>query len=326
MDRERGKDGWFPVGDVFSGRDGEEQALQGASPQAMYHFTRLDQVEQLVEASEDDPDLGFMARLMTLCSLPRTNPGNRHQYKRVNGPYRLYMQAGPETKLPYGNIPRLLLAWVCTEAVKTQKRELVLGRSLSKFMRELGIRSDGGGKRGEMTRLRNQMKRLFACTVTLIYEGTLGFAQVSSLVAEKQEFWWDLKRPKEGTLWDSKIELGEKFFNEIIRHPVPLDMNILKALKRSSLGLDLYLWLTYRTFLLKHPTRLTWRRLYRQFGVHPTMANYERTVDAFRTKCLRELAKIKMAWPALHYSTVRGALILSPAKPSIAPTNLRLVK
>ena len=30
-----------------------------------------------------------------------------------------------------------------------------------------------------------------------------------------------------------------------------LDMNILKALKRSSLGLDLYLWLTYRTFSLK---------------------------------------------------------------------------
>ena len=45
-----------------------------------------------------------MARTMALCSLPRTNPGNRHQYKRVNGPYRLYMQAGPETKLPFGNL------------------------------------------------------------------------------------------------------------------------------------------------------------------------------------------------------------------------------
>ena len=48
-------------------------------------------------------------------------------------------------------------------------------------------------------------------------------------------------------LFESKIELGEKFFQEIIRNPVPLDMNILKALKRSPLGLDLYLWLTYRT-------------------------------------------------------------------------------
>ena len=30
-------------------------------------------------------------------------------------------------------------------------------------------------------------------------------------------------------------------------------MNILKALKRSSLGLDWYLWLTYRTFALRAP-------------------------------------------------------------------------
>ena len=46
-----------------------------ATPQAQHHFTRLDQIDQLVEASEADADLGFMARLLALCSLPRTNPG-----------------------------------------------------------------------------------------------------------------------------------------------------------------------------------------------------------------------------------------------------------
>ena len=50
---------------------------------------------------------------------------------------------------------------------------------------------------------------------------------------------------------------GGKFFNEIIQHPVTLDMNTLTALKRCSLGLDLYLWLTYRTFALRAPQRLT---------------------------------------------------------------------
>ncbi len=107
----------------------------------------------------------FMARLMALCSLPQTNPGNRHQYKRANGPFKLIMVAGADNKLPYGNSPRLLLAWVCTEAVRTQSRELILGRSLSEFMRKLGIRSDSGGSRGELTRFRNQMKRLLGCTV-----------------------------------------------------------------------------------------------------------------------------------------------------------------
>ena len=72
---------------------------------------------------------------LALCSLPRTNPGNRLQYKRTNGPYKLVMIAGADCKLPYGNLPRLLLAWVSTEAVRTQSRELVLGRSLAEFMR-----------------------------------------------------------------------------------------------------------------------------------------------------------------------------------------------
>ena len=96
-------------------------------------------MNQLVEANEADADLGFIARLMALCSLPRTNPGNRHQYKRVNGPYKLVMVAGADNKLPFGNLPRLLMAWISTEAVRTQSRELILGRSLSKFMRSLGI-------------------------------------------------------------------------------------------------------------------------------------------------------------------------------------------
>ena len=33
----------------------------------------------------------------------------------------------------------------------------------------------------------------------------------------------------------------------------PIDLNTLRAMKRSPLGLDLYLWLTYRTFGLKRP-------------------------------------------------------------------------
>ena len=80
------RDGLVPIGEAFGGLDDSVKALREASPQALHHFTRFDQVNQLVSASETEPDLGFMARLMALCSLPRTNPGDRLQYKRVNGP------------------------------------------------------------------------------------------------------------------------------------------------------------------------------------------------------------------------------------------------
>ena len=318
MQRQRGE--LVPIGEVVADLDGPVQAIREASPQALHHFTQADQVSQLVTASEADADLGFMVRLMALCSLPRTNPGNQKEYKRVNGPYTLYMIAGGGNKLPYGNLPRLLLAWVCTEAVRTQSRELVLGKSLSKFMRTLGVYNSGGQPQ---TRLRNQMKRLFGCTVSLIYEDEHGEQFVSSLIAERGEFWWNERKPDQPSLWNSKIELGEKFFNEIIRHPVPLNMNTLTALKRSTLGLDLYLWLVYRTFSLRAPLRLTWKQLYCQFGAHPAKARDNNTVQAFRYKVLRELKKIKLAWPELNYATAKGVLILLPSIPAIAPSDQR---
>ena len=119
--------------------------------------------------------------------------------------------------------------------------------------------------------------------------------------------------------WESKIELGEKFFQEIINHPVPLNLNTLNALKRSALGLDLYLWWVYRTFPLRAPLRLTWRLLYSQFGAHPDKASDKRTVLNFRYKVLRELKKIKLAWPELNYATAKGVLILLPSTPAITP-------
>ena len=316
--------GFVPVGAVAGGVElPGSRALTPAAPQARHHFTRLDQINQLVGASETDADLGFIARLLALCSLPRTNPGDRKEFIRRNGPYTLGMVAGVRNKLPYGTLPRLLLAWVCTEAVRTQRRDLVLGRSLYEFMRKLGMEDRSGGAHGERTRLKNQITRLFGCTVSLIYEDAQNRQFVTSQIADRGDFWWSPRQPDEPSLWDSTIRLGEEFFNEIITHPIPLDMNILKSLKRSPLGLDLYVWLTYRTFALKTPQRLSWRQLYRQFGVDATRSSDTNTVQAFRRKVLRELKKIKIAWPPFNYDTVRGGVLLLPSTPSIP---IRLIK
>ena len=198
------KDGLKPIGEVvkdaLSGLPAPVKELRDASPQARHHFTRFDRVNQLVEASEADPDLGFMARTMTLCSLPRTNPGNQYQYKRVNGPYKLILSRTGEYKLPFGNLPRLLLAWVTTEAVRTKSRELVLGKSLSEFMRTMGVYSSDGKA---YTRLRNQMNRLFHSSVELTYEHQQVSRFVASRVVDRGEFWWDPKRPDDRSLWGS---------------------------------------------------------------------------------------------------------------------------
>ena len=81
MQRQRSE--LVPIGEALADLPGPVQALRrDRAPQR--GFTLADQVDQLVGASEADPDLGFMARMMVLCSLP----GNRLRYVRQNGPYR----------------------------------------------------------------------------------------------------------------------------------------------------------------------------------------------------------------------------------------------
>ena len=325
MQRKRGE--LVPIGEVVSGLDPRSvladelvpvPTIRDASPQARRGFTVADQVDRLVWASEAAPDRGFMARMMALCSLPRTNPRDRLRYVRRNGPYTVVMNAGGLYKLPFGHLPRLLMAWISTEAVRTRSRVLILGKSLSEFMRALGIYSSHGRTQ---TRLRNQMDRLFHASVELNYEDKHGKQFIASRVVDRGEFWWNERKPDQPSLWDSEIRLGEDFYNEIISHPVPLNMNTLTALKRCSLGLDLYMWLAYRTFPLRAPQRITWRQVYRQFGLYPDKASDKFTVRNFRTKVLRELKKIKLAWTGLNYSTAPGVLILLPSTSTIAPLN-----
>ena len=105
MQRQRGE--LVPVGEVIADLPGPVQALIPSRP-TQRHYTRFDAGEPACfgQRSGSRPGLHGAAAGAVL-SLPRTNPGNRLQYKRVNGPFTLYMTAVSGNKLPYGNLPRL---------------------------------------------------------------------------------------------------------------------------------------------------------------------------------------------------------------------------
>ena len=156
---------------------------------------------------------------LALVALPRTDPGKRERYVRKNGPWTLVMTAGGEKgRLPYGNLPRLLLAWVCSEAVRTKRRHLLLGHSLAHFMRELGVESSmSGGTTGIRTRLQTQMQRLFSTAVELTYTTDEGVHRVADHITTRMDLWWNTRRPTEPVLWESSVTLGQDFFDEIMR-------------------------------------------------------------------------------------------------------------
>ncbi len=135
-------------------------------PEDAHRYSRQGQILELFDVRNQTYDIGFIARLLTLATMPHSNPGDADNYTRINGDYKLVMRRGEDTKLPYGSYPRLVLAWVCSEAFQSKSRELVLGDSLSSFMRQLGL-IPTGGRWGTIPNLREQLKRLLNARISV---------------------------------------------------------------------------------------------------------------------------------------------------------------
>lgn len=262
------------------------------------------------EAAKEAGAVGYMARALVQATMPhkrREGP----EFVRHNGAFTMSLLAPSHVGLPYGSIPRLLVSWVTTEAVRTGERELVLGDNLSQFMRELDM-VPTGGRWGTVMRLKDQMRRLFASSVTCTYDGGDSFAIESVKVVDSARLWWDPKNPEQAALWDSTLTLGERFFEEITQRPVPVDLRALKALRRSPMALDIYCWLTYRMSYLKRPSVLPWEALQAQFG-----AEYARTRD-FKTYFLKQLKAVSVLYPEARLEVHERGLELRPSPPHIA--------
>lgn len=269
----------------------------------------------------DEPDAAetaYMARQLVQCTLPHSDPGDLPAWGRSNGSFSLGLRPGWDFAkgrsmgIPYGTIPRLLLFWVTTEAVRTKNRRLELGDTLSGFMRELGLDPRQGGKKSDAHRLREQMVRLFSASISFQKNspsGSSGTAWLTMPVAPKAELWWSPRQPDQAALWGSWVELGEEFFTAITASPVPLDTRALRALKRSPLALDLYSLLTYRAFVANRKSAaqyLSWVDLERQLGT-----DYADTKD-FRRKANAALQKIQTVLPGLRIARQIGGFVVLP--------------
>ena len=279
--------------------------------------TQLEQIQYLAQIGygDEEPDKRYMARLMMQSVIPHKRTDAR-EVEVINGDWTIVIQAGARESLPSGSLPRLLLIWVITEAIRTQSRVVYLGDSLAEFMAKLDIMPTGG-RWGTITRLRTQARRLFNARVSFIYEGESGYGSNNVQFADAVRMFWTNDNFSQGDLEGHSVTLSEPFYQQIIQRPFPFDMNILRELVKSPLGIDLYVWLTYRVSYLKQPVDISWRQLHRQFG------SGIKDPKNFARYAKRELVKIKAAWPSLLYEEPRGRLRLHPCRPSIAKTKAR---
>lgn len=295
-------------------------------------FTRLHAESEAILSEEASiaGQIGFLSSTMVQVTLPHREPkGNPAAWGRSNGRASLTIQPGfyiqKEVQIdskgkkktvqnpvslgyPYGSIPRLLLAWVGREVARKKEREIVLGATLTQFMNDLGISSHTGGVRGSITAVKAQTRKLFSSTIALVDNpDEVDWNNDGFKLADSLNVWWDPTNPQQSGLFDSKVTLSERFFNEILRSPVPLDMRALRALKQSTFALDVYCWLTYRSFSVTRRTEVPWEALQAQFG------SETQSTRKFRSLFRRALCDVSVVYPDAKYDdSSSAALVLLP--------------
>lgn len=320
--------GLVPIGQVGFLKDLLDQAPKILKPPAPSKATDklIDTAVEIRQDAPEDDDIAFLAREFIQCTLPHSNPGNLPGWGRTNGWLGVGIVPGfdfiknKSIGFPYGSLPRLLLFWMNTEAVRKGSRRLEMGSSFAEFVRALGLDPSRGGSRSDHVRLKNQMQRLFAATISfqskLENKGLVGEHRVNLEVTKTSQLWWDPKSPDQISLFGSWIELGEAFFELVTAAPVPVDVRALRALKRSPLALDLYAWSTHKALAVARKGKsqfVPWRGLMTQFGADYTDHHN------FKKKAQDALRKIQAVYPGLKLSDATGGLIVLPTSRPAVP-------
>ena len=280
-------------------------------------------VEILGSTAQEAKTLGFSTRVLVQASLPHKEPkDDPRAWIRTNGNYSLIIQPGIDREgeaigFPYGNIPRVVLAYLTTSVVKTRSRDIDLGKSLSSFMKDIGLHSNGR----DIRRMKDQLQRLFSASITFRFDDAKArmSAGAHRPIAREFQFWWDDRLPDQQSLFPKFVRLDEEFYREIIEHPVPVDLRAIQALKQSSLALDIYTWLNHRMSYLNQRVRIPWDSIEQHIGSEYADAR------EFRRWAKHALLKIKAIWPELHFEVDKGGLVLKPSPTHVQRTFVQVI-
>ena len=167
--------------------------------------------------------------------------------------------------VPYGSRARLICLYLQSEALKTNSREIELGKTLHAWLRKLDIPI--GGK--SMAAVRDQAERISRCRMSFQIKQGNRTGLVNQSILDTAMFVED--DTTQGSLFIEKAKLSEMFFEQLKKHPVPIEERAIapdavKWANNSNGTIDVYCWLAYRLHALPGPKLVTWKALHAQFG------------------------------------------------------------
>ncbi len=293
---------------------GRQGALQG-------DFDRM-----VVEAasqylSDEENSIGFLYSGWCQAALPHRRLSNEAGWQIESERMALVVEPGmrptstgrPEpVGVPYGSRARLIMIYLQTEAIRTQSREILLGRSLRGWLSKMNI--PVGGK--SLKDVRDQCDRISRCRLSLTIRHGSRIGLTNQNIVDTAMF---LDRDETGqeSFFAETAKLSEGFYNQLKKHPVPLQDAAIRAIANNSMALDVYAWLAYRLHSLDKPRPVSWIALKAQFGT-----GYNR-MDHFRNNFRPILALALAVYPDARVEEAENTsgLILYPSRPPV-PTRL----
>lgn len=269
-------------------------------------------------------DVSFLHAGFCMAALPHRRPKHDTEpWIRANGRFKLAVWPGRmlradgsyiDVGVPYGTKARLILLYLMTAAIQTGSRSVPTERSMSAWLRKIGLPVTGG-LRGTIKPVREQALRISRCSFTLRFDEEDGRA---SLLDRRMVEGLHLWAADETGEWPESVELTEAFYEHLLRHAVPLDESAIATLKSSALALDLYVWLAYRLPRLKRPTSLTWHQVVPQFG------SQIKSLTSFAQNFREALLDVLAVYPGARIEIVTGGIELHPSPPAVGRTLIQV--
>ena len=273
--------------------------------------------------SDEDGSLGFAFSGWAQCALPHRRLAPDARWEIAGERVRLVVEPGlhPSSHdgpmehigVPYGSVARLILLFLQTEALRTNSREVELGGSLRQWLSKIGASIGGSNARA----VRDQAERISRCRLTFHIQGSGKVGLVNQSIVDRALF-IDDSNTRQGKLSLETAKLSEGFFEQLKRHPVPLEEAAIRAISNNPAALDAYLWLAYRLHVLTSDKLITWKALKSQFG-----GGYKELFH-FKPRFTQALALATAVYPAAKIDIIVQGVILKPSRPPVAPRILAL--
>lgn len=269
---------------------------------------------------DEDSGLGFAFSGWAQAALPHRRLLDDQPWQIVSERVTLVIEPGrvPDggghlinVGVPFGAHARLIMLFLQTEALRTGCREIELGGSLRQWLGRMGVPIGGTAAHS----VRDQAERISRCRMTF-HIGS-GDRRTSGLVNQSivdRAIFLDVDDGSpQARLSLETAKLSEGFFEQLQRHPVPIEEAAIRALANNSAAMDVYIWLAYRLHSLAGPRMVTWKALKAQFG------SAYRELYHFKNKWPAVIELALAVYPAARVELNEQGVILRPSKPPVPP-------